>query len=182
VNREKNVRFIDNVAFSDVEIKKKLGDADLYSSYPAESPIIRFESTEGTKQIIVEKEYITSPYLSVPLVRYTTKVKEGDKVTIRRVMIVIPDIPMYGVLSPEKIKKLYDVPYEKAKEALGIEEGYDFAIKIVDENGRELLYYGKGTDNAKIITSFSRNVMVYPDPDLGLDQLTRATLTVYVFK
>ena len=97
-------------------------------------------------------------------------------------MVVIPDEPMYGVLSPEKIKKLNNVPYEKAKEALGIGEGYDFAIKITDEQGRELLYYGKGTEHARIIASFSRNVMVYPDPDLGLNQLTRATLTVYVFK
>ena len=160
-------------------IEKKSID---FGGYPSESPIVRFESFEGSKQIIVEKQYMTSTYLSVPLVKYVTKIKEGDKITIRRVMIVAPDIPMYGILSLEKIKKLYDIPYEKAKESLGIGKGYDFAIKITDDHGRELLYYGKGTEHAKIITSFSRNIMVYPDPDLGLEKMTRATLTVYIFR
>ena len=89
---------------------------------------------------------------------------------------------MYGILGSEKIKKLYNVPYEKAKSALGIGDTYDFAIRIVDENWRELLYYGEGYESARIIASFSRNIMIYPDPDLGLDELTRATLTVYVFR
>jgi len=61
---KRRVKFINEVAFSKAEIAKSIE----LDSFVSESPIIRFESTQGTKQVIVEKEYISSPYLSVPLV------------------------------------------------------------------------------------------------------------------
>ena len=37
-------------------------------------------------------------------------------------------------------------------------------------------------DTARDVVSFSRTVLVYPDPDLGTTNYTKAKLTVYVFK
>ena len=99
-----------------------------------------------------------------------------------RMMIVAPDVPNYGMISPEKIKALIYVPYEKYKEALGIGGGYDVAVRIVNNEGRELLFYGKNYQNADILVSFSRAVLIYPDFLNNIKEVQKATLTVYVFK
>ena len=121
----------------------------------------------------------SQPGVSAPIVtlRYT-----DDEGNLKRVVIVIPNEPYYGMLNPEKIRALNKVPYEKFRESLGLDPGYDVAVKIVDKEGRELLYYGEDFSKARIIASFSRAVTIYPDYYAGINDFLSAILTVYVFK
>ena len=111
-----------------------------------------------------------------------TKKKIGEGTYVTRIRIVVTNYAHYGILSSEKIKALNKVDYNKARDALGLESGYDFNIRIVSDNGTELLRYGKAFDTARDVVSFSRNVLVYPNPDLGVTDYIKAKLTVYVFR
>ncbi|HEC94411.1 MAG TPA: hypothetical protein ENI45_00415 [Thermoplasmatales archaeon] len=166
-----------NVLFSNGENIEKV----LFSFDEAGVSKVTFSGL-SSPNVTIQRLTYTSSAISLPLIMYRTIVRYGDYSYIARIQIVAPDNPRYAVLSPEKIKALYNIPYSTVREALGLEQGYDFAITIVDENGKELLYYGNSYDDASIITHFSRTVLVYPDYDDGIHDYRKATLTVYVFR
>jgi len=95
-----------------------------------------------------------------------------------RVKKVISNKIDYGVLDSDKIDAMNRLNYSKAKEAIGLEEKYDFNIVIKDKNGSELLEYGKPYGKEKQVGSYTRNVRVY----LAYNTCyTDAQLTIRVF-
>jgi hypothetical protein len=84
----------------------------------------------------------------------------------------------YRTLDSDKIYALQKIPYEVAKNALGLESLYDFNIDIKDIDGKEILKYGKSYKNVDAVESFSRTVIVYMAYET---KYVGAELTVYVF-
>ncbi|HDO19154.1 MAG TPA: hypothetical protein ENG74_00335 [Thermoplasmatales archaeon] len=69
----------------------------------------------------------------------------------------------YGVIDYDKVQALKNVPYEKAKEVLGIDWRYNFVIRVSYINGTVLLDYPSNADYeyANTVTHFVRNVVIY---------------------
>ena len=92
----------------------------------------------------------------------------------------------YGLLDLDKINALSKVPYEDTtdqdgtKTCLGLESYYDFNIIINDEDGVEILKYGKSFDNAETVGIFSRNIRIYNTEEES-PTIIAGKLTVYVF-
>ena len=116
------------------------------------------------------------------VIAYQKIVKEGSQSYVTRTWTIISNLADYGLLSPEKIKAINKLDYNKVKKTLGLEPGYDFNIRITSENGTELLRYGKAFDTARDVVSFSRTVLIYPGYDSANPVYIRARLTVYVFR
>lgn len=121
---------------------------------------------------------------NLTITKYSYRIRE--LVNPVRVKYVVADRIDYGVLDYDKIyalnKVLYrDIPdndYYSAKEAIGLEDIYDFNIEIIDVNGKELLKYGMPYEDRDVVGEFSRNIRVYYSYSTSY---IVAKLTVYVF-
>jgi len=154
--------------------------ARLVSDNRVSNDISLFANSISTIKITLRRTVVQSGGTNV--IAYQKIVKDGSQSYVTRTWSIISNLADYGLLSPEKIKAINKLDYNKVREALGLESGYDFNIKITTENGTELLRYGKAFDTARDVVSFSRTVLVYPDPDLDRTSYVKARLTVYVFR
>ena len=80
-------------------------------------------------------------------------------------IITDPDVYKYGILDMDKIMALKEMDYCKAKEAMGLDENYDFNITVTLLDGTNLLSYGKNISDYQlsgkpVITSYSRDILV----------------------
>jgi len=120
---------------------------------------------------------------SLTITKYSYRIRE--LINPVRVKYVVADRVDYGVLDYDKIYALNRVRYAGstyysygAKEAIGLEDIYDFNIEIIDVNGKELLKYGMPYEDRDVVGEFSRNVRVYYSYS---NSYIVAKLTVYVF-
>ncbi len=69
----------------------------------------------------------------------------------------------YGFVDKDKIDLLSSMPYEKAKEALGLSQSQNMRLEIIDSStGEKLLDYGDEISEGDIQTIFNRNIVVFP--------------------
>jgi len=96
---------------------------------------------------------------------------DGNDYAIVRIKFALSDDLPYAVLDYEKLMALRQLSYEKAKESLGIER-YNFAIRITSYNGSVILEYPKvNLENADVVASFSRNVIIFKSADINIDSV-----------
>jgi len=69
------------------------------------------------------------------------------------------DFP-YAILDERKITNLTKLDYEVAKEALGIDDAYDFNITITNSTGAKIVSYGEHPDSAHIVSICTRNILI----------------------
>jgi len=82
---------------------------------------------------------------------------------------------VYGRLDPDKISVLNDglVDYDTVRDALGLDSFLDFNILITGFDGTVLLNFGESYSGRGAVSSYKRNIVVYPDIE--------AMMTVRVF-
>lgn len=88
----------------------------------------------------------------------------GKGYTVVNYRYTTSDDNRYAILDWNKTQAMKKIDYNRAKEALGIDERYDFYLNITYLNGSVLLEYpprGVDYDSVSIVTRFSRNVVVF---------------------
>lgn len=131
--------------------------------------VTKKDTVHKNSNLLLEIENLT-------ITNYSYKISpDGSPIRIKNAISNKID---YGTLDLDKINTLNEIKYDTAKEALGLEEQYDFNIEIIDINDEELLKYGKSYTNAEVVGSFSRNIRIYHT--YSTSYIT-AIMTIYIF-
>jgi hypothetical protein len=125
---------------------------------------------------VYNKSNLLSEIENLTITNYSYFISSRDRPL--RIKNVISNKIDYGKLDLDKINALNEVEYETAKDAIGLEEKYDFNIEIIDIDDTELLKYGLSYNSAEFVGSFTRNISIYDSKDASY---ITARLIVYVF-
>ena len=136
------------------------------------------------ESISVPNSTMLSEIYNLTVTKYSYKV--SSSVDPIRVKYAVSNRIDYGVIDYDKIYALNEVNYEdnnidlySAKEAIGLEDVYDFNIKISElSTNKDLLTYGRPYENRESVGEFSRNIIVYYSYSTSY---IPAKITVYVF-
>jgi len=163
---EVNPNRLDSLGFASYKVIN-----DTWYSSPLIKPdyVIKTDKSYNKSNLFLEIEDIT-------ITNYSYFITSIDAPI--RIKNVVSNKIDYGKLDLDKIDTLNEVAYETAKDAMGLEDKYDFNIEIIDIDDTELLKYGFSYSQAEFVGSVARNVCVYNSYETSY---ITAKLIVYVF-